>query len=165
MRIVQDTGASPRPELVSTPSARLVSTMSDYGALAAQTNENSQREDAHPLDQAAAYQEPRHADQRIERRRAFHMSIIATVAARLGREPSFRYDRIRLLDLISPAQDLFRSGEIYVPARDRARAVFGTISGERSRRRCALHREHVLDFDPRRRMARKAASGRTRTRS
>ena len=68
----------------------------DYEAPAAQTVENDQREDAHPLDQAAAYQNLRHADQRIERRRASRMSMIATQAARRARVSSFRYDRIRL---------------------------------------------------------------------
>ena len=75
--------------------------------------------------------------------------MIATVAARLGREPSFVYDRIRLLDLILPAQDLFRSGEIMLGHA----IVLARLSQDDQRRAIETEdalftREHVLDFDP-----------------
>lgn len=127
----------------------LVRTMSDYEALAAQTVENDQREDAHPLDQAAAYQNLVTQINASNAGGLSRMSMIATVAARLGREPSFVYDRIRLLDLILQAQDLFRSGEIMLGHA----IVLARLSQDDQRRAIETEdalftREHVLDFDP-----------------
>jgi len=78
--------------------------MSDAAALEAQIVENDQREDTHPLDQARGY--------RTLLDKLRKGTTIADIAASVGRPERHVYDRLRLLELVPPLQELFRDGTI-----------------------------------------------------
>lgn len=80
----------------------IVRELDDTAFLEVLVLENDQRVDVHPLEEAAGYQalmQRAHYD--VER-----------IAERVGRSVKYVYDRVKLLQLIAPAQQLFREGQI-----------------------------------------------------
>ncbi len=92
--------AAKRAELREVPC--IIRDMPDTEFLEVLTIENLQREDIHPLAEAQGY------CQLIEQAKY----DIARIAARVGRSEKYVYDRLRLLHLSKPAQELFLAGEI-----------------------------------------------------
>jgi ParB/RepB/Spo0J family partition protein len=80
----------------------VVKDMSDVEFLEVLVIENDQREDVHPLEEADGY------------RRLLMPGTgydVAKVAARVGRSAKYVYDRMKLLELIPKAQELFLTGK------------------------------------------------------
>jgi hypothetical protein len=71
--------------------------MTDAEFLEVLVIENDQREDVHPLEEAAGYQA-------LLSKAGYD---VAKIAARVGRSPKYVYDRVKLLQLIPEAQKLF----------------------------------------------------------
>lgn len=80
----------------------VVRQMSDADFLELIVVENDQREDVHPLEQAEGYKRLMLLDGYDAKR----------IAARIGRSEKFVYDRMKLLQLIPLAQQLFLAGRI-----------------------------------------------------
>jgi ParB/RepB/Spo0J family partition protein len=80
----------------------IVRQLNDTEVVECQTIENLQREDVHPLEEAAGY----HALMKLGKYDA------ARIAARVGRSVKYVYDRMKLLELSKEAQDLFWKGKI-----------------------------------------------------
>ena len=80
----------------------VIQDLDDEAALRIQIIENLQREDVHPLDEADGYA-------RLEKEGHCEVEYIAQ---QVGRSPSYVYQRLKLLDLISPARKMLISGEI-----------------------------------------------------
>ncbi len=80
----------------------LVRELTDDQALEAAVIENLQREDVHPLEEASGY--------RALMERARH--DVESIAAKVGKSVSYVYQRLQLLKLIDPLQELFLEGEI-----------------------------------------------------
>lgn len=80
----------------------LIREMSDAEFIEVITIENLQREDVHPLDEALGYREL------IEK----HGYTPETIAAKVGKSESYVYQRMKLAELIQPAQKLFFDGTI-----------------------------------------------------
>lgn len=76
--------------------------MSDVQFLEILTVENLQREGVHPLEEAMGYQE-------LRDRAGYD---VASIATKIGRAESYVYGRLRLLNLIEPAQADFLDGRI-----------------------------------------------------
>jgi ParB/RepB/Spo0J family partition protein len=81
----------------------LVRDLTDDEVREIQLTENLQREDPHPLDEAAAIQILMEKHQSIE-----------AIAARLGKSKTFILGRIRLLDLIEPIREMFMAGIFHI---------------------------------------------------
>ncbi len=75
--------------------------MSDAELLEVLVIENDQREDVHPLEEAAGYQA-------LQKTAGYD---VARIAARVGRSEKYVYDRLKLLQLTPRAQDLFLRGK------------------------------------------------------
>lgn len=82
----------------------VVKELDDETALRIQIIENLQREDIHPLDEADGYA-------RLEKEGHCEVEYIAQ---QVGRSPTYVYQRLKLLDLISPAKKMLTDGEITV---------------------------------------------------
>ena len=80
----------------------LVRVMSAAEVLEAQIVENLQREDVHPLEEAAGYQ-------RLMKTAKLD---VARIAERVGRSVKYIYDRVKLLQLIPEIQELFLESRI-----------------------------------------------------
>lgn len=80
----------------------VVRELSDEAVAEAQMIENGQREDVHPLEEAAGY----HNLLRFGKRN------VGWIAGRVGKSEKYVYDRMKLLELTKPAQQLFWDGEI-----------------------------------------------------
>jgi ParB/RepB/Spo0J family partition protein len=80
----------------------IVRELDDAATLKIQIIENLQREDVHPLDEADGYA-------RLIKEGGYEVEL---VAQELGKSPSYVYQRLKLLDLIKPVQDLLVSGKI-----------------------------------------------------
>lgn len=78
----------------------VVRLMSDSELLEVLVIENDQREDVHPLEEAAGYQALL----------ALPGYDVARIAARVSRSVKYVYDRLKLLNLLPPAQELFLAG-------------------------------------------------------
>jgi ParB family transcriptional regulator, chromosome partitioning protein len=76
--------------------------VNDDQALEIMIFENDQREDVHPLDQAMGYK-------KLLQRPGYDM---AALRAKISRSETFVYRRMKLLDLIKPAQDKFLADDI-----------------------------------------------------
>ncbi len=76
--------------------------MSDTEFLEALTIENLQREDVHPLEEAAGYRE-------LMARAGYD---VETIAAKVGKSVSYVYQRLKLCELIPEAQQAFLDGSI-----------------------------------------------------
>lgn len=87
-------------ELESVPA--IVQPMDDVTALEVQTIENLQRDDLHPLEEAAGY---------VALTRVAKYDV-ARIAARVGRSAKYVYDRLKLLQLVPKAQELFLAGHM-----------------------------------------------------
>ena len=135
--------ASKLAECTSIPA--IVKEMDDATALEVQTIENLQRDDLHPLEEAAGYQ----ALLKTAR------YDVGKLAARVGRSPKYVYDRLKLLQLIPKAQalfveDRFTAGHAILLARlkpeDQERAL--NDEGGRGGRLAGLFEDaHGLPFD------------------
>jgi len=79
-----------------------VKEIGDSEALELQIIENSQREDVHPLEEAMGYQT-------LLQRPGYD---VAAIAGKVGKSESFVYQRLKLTDLIGPAQDAFLEDRI-----------------------------------------------------
>ncbi len=80
----------------------VVRNMTDEQFLEILTLENLQREDIHPLDEAKGYHQLMTKCKQD----------VARIAERVGRSVKYIYDRIKLLDLVKGAQQLFYDGRI-----------------------------------------------------
>jgi ParB family chromosome partitioning protein len=80
----------------------IVRDLSDDQVLEIQTIENLQREDVHPLDEALGYQA-------LIDRAGYDVEGIAT---KVGKSPSYIYQRLKLADLIEPVQKAFLEEKI-----------------------------------------------------
>jgi ParB family transcriptional regulator, chromosome partitioning protein len=80
----------------------IVKDLGDSEALEISVIENLQRDDVHPLEEALGYQ-------MLLQHPGYE---IASIAAKIGKDESFIYKRLKLLDLITPAQDAFLNEEI-----------------------------------------------------
>lgn len=78
-----------------------IRSMTDQEFLEVLTIENLQREDVHPLDEAAGYHAMLSAPYRMP---------VEKIAERVGRSVKYIYDRVKLLDLSEPLQELFWEG-------------------------------------------------------
>ena len=76
--------------------------LTDDDVVEIQVIENLQRSDVHPLEEAAAYR----------RLLATERYTVQRIAERIGRSAPYVYDRMRLLELVEPAQQLFLDGKI-----------------------------------------------------
>lgn len=76
--------------------------LDDTEVVECQTIENLQREDVHPLEEAAGY----HQLMKLGKYDA------SRIAAKVGRSVKYVYDRMKLLELTKEAQDLFWDGKI-----------------------------------------------------
>ncbi len=76
--------------------------LTDVEVLELQVVENMHRDDVHPLEEAAAYR----------RLLATERYTVQRIAERVGRSAAYVYDRMRLLELIDAAQQLFLDGKI-----------------------------------------------------
>jgi ParB family chromosome partitioning protein len=74
-----------------------IRSMTDDEALEIQVVENLQREDVHPMEEALGYQ-------KLLDRPGYSIEAIAN---KVGRSTSYVYQRLKLLDLIGPAQESF----------------------------------------------------------
>lgn len=81
----------------------LVRAMTDQEFLEVCTIENLQREDVHPLDEAAGYEALMAAPYKMP---------VEKIAERVGKSVKYIYDRVKLLALCKEARDLFWSGMI-----------------------------------------------------
>ncbi len=81
----------------------LMRALTDAEAREIQVVENLQRSDLHPLEEAEGYRQLLTSSAGAD---------VARIAERVGRSPKYVYDRLRLLDLIEPARELFRAGTI-----------------------------------------------------
>lgn len=79
----------------------VVRDMTDAELLEILVVENSQREDVHPLEEAAGYQA-------LVKSAGYD---VARIAARIGRSAEYVYGRLKLLNLIPEAQRLFLAGK------------------------------------------------------
>ena len=85
--------------LASVPAT--IRSLSDEELLEILVEENDQREDVHPLDQAEGY------------RRLLEIGRdVAEIASRVGRDTSYVYDRLRLLSLIPEVREAFLRDDI-----------------------------------------------------
>lgn len=80
----------------------LVRELDDQAALEIQVIENLDRSDLHALEEAHGY----------ERLITLHKYDVARIAARIGRSVQYVYDRVKLLKLIKPLQELFLEDKI-----------------------------------------------------
>lgn len=117
----------------------LVREMSDQEFMELLNIENLQREGLHPLDEAKGYAMLMAAPYRMD---------VQTIADKVGRSVTYVYDRVKLVELVKEAQELFwadriTAGHAIVLARlspdDQARAIEGGLMEE----------EHGL-YDPNR---------------
>lgn len=81
----------------------LVREMSDQEFAEALNIENLQREGLHPLDEAQGYEALRAAPYKLD---------VKTIAAKVGRQETYIYDRLKLLNLTKEAQAFFWDGKI-----------------------------------------------------
>lgn len=77
--------------------------LTDRQVLEVQVVENLQRDDLHPLEEARGYEALMAAP---------HRMTALTVAAKIGMSEKYVYDRVKLLQLISPLNDAFWAGRI-----------------------------------------------------
>lgn len=82
----------------------VVRELSDVEVLEVQTIENLQREDLHPLEEAAGYEA-------LIKKAGYD---VENVAARIGKPTRYVYDRVKLLQLIAPIREVFLAGEVTV---------------------------------------------------
>lgn len=107
---------------------RIVRDLTDVQALEIQTLENLQRDDLHPLEEAAGFAAlMKEAGYDVER-----------IAHRISKSLAYVYDRVKLLQLVPEAQKIFLDGEITaghavllarLSSADQERAIGGTIGG------------------------------------
>ncbi len=88
----------------------LVREMDDDGVVELMLVENLQREDLHPLDEAAGYDRLLRKDTGPQALRGF--ASVAELAARMGKSPSYVVQRLRLLKLCPSAVEAFRDGKL-----------------------------------------------------
>jgi ParB/RepB/Spo0J family partition protein len=80
----------------------VVRELSDVEVLEIQLDENAQRTDLHPLEEAEGYRQ-------LMARGKYD---VARIAERTGRSVKYVYDRMKLLELTKPAQKIFLDGKI-----------------------------------------------------
>jgi ParB family chromosome partitioning protein len=80
----------------------IVRAMDDTAFLELLTIENLQREDVHPLEEVQGYRT-------LLREARYDVKDLAT---KIGKSLSYVYQRLKLLDLIAPAQEYFLAGEL-----------------------------------------------------
>src|SRR3989304_6234275 len=75
----------------------VVRNLSDQDTLEIQVIENLHRSDIHPLDEALGYEQ-------LMKKNGYD---VETIAAKVGKDPSYIYKRMKLTDLIEPAKKEF----------------------------------------------------------
>jgi ParB/RepB/Spo0J family partition protein len=118
--------------------------LDDVEVIECQTIENLQRDDLHPLEEAAGYQA-------LIARAKYD---VAKIAAKVGRSIKYVYDRVKLLELTPPAQKLFLEGRMTaghaillarLESKDQARAI--AIGDDVYHRPALFSDERGLPFD------------------
>src|SRR5260370_9495655 len=84
--------------------AAIVRTLTDNEAIEIQVIENLQREDLHELDEALGYQALRERDPKLY--------TVETIAAKVGKSPSYVYARLQLAQLVPNIQKAFYDGKL-----------------------------------------------------